>query len=162
MRRFVKWSVFWLFLFGLVWSIELLAADGDNLSGGCDDSGGTYICEAFLLCDAKASSVAQCTEFDLNLTGRGYPEFYTVTLSKETGCTAGGPELTLRGTHVSGECGATPTTACVDLRGSPLQTDVIQGDTFDVEYRYIDAETGGTLTSCTDIEVSLVLYWRRP
>ena len=152
----------WLFVLALLFSSSALAADGGNLSGGCDDSGGTYVCEAFYLCDAKGAAAAECAEFDLNLTGRGYPEYFTATVSKETGCTAGGPEITLRGTHVSGECGAAPSTACVDLRGSPLQTDVTQGDTFDVEYRYIDALTGGTLTSCTDIEVSIVLYWRRP
>lgn len=137
-------------------------SEGGALSGGCDTVAGDLICEAFYLCDARTSGDTICSEFDLNDATRGFPSYFKVKIENVTGCSS--PTLvqvTPVASDVTGDCAAS-NTGCVDLRGSPLTTGGTQGDTFDTDYEYINATLGGTLTGCSDIEVAIVLFWRRP
>lgn len=130
------------------------AADGDVLTGGCAEGRGDLECRAYLLCDSDTAA-GTCTEFNLG-TGKptGYPSYFVVTLLHETGCTAGAIEVQVRGSHVSN-------TDEVALRDYNLQTDGIQSKAFETDFKFIDAVLSGTFTSCTDIDVAIVLYYER-
>lgn len=133
----------------------VFAVDGAVLSGGCAEEQGNLECRSFLLCDSDTAA-STCSEFNLG-TGQaqGYPSYFTVTLLHTTGCSSGATiEVEVRGAHVSD-------TDEITISTSNLQTDAVQSQTFDTEHKFIDAVLTGTFTSCSDIDVAIILFYER-
>ncbi len=141
----------------LMFASPAFAVDGDALTGGCAARKGSRECRAYYLCDSDTAAVT-CTEFDLESKSQGYPSYFVVTLLHATGCPASGNdiEVQVRGAHVTD-------TDEKNLNATVLQLDGNASKSFDTDFRFIDAVlTSETdFTSCSDIDVAIVLYYER-
>ncbi len=138
-----------------------LAADGDALSGGCAEEQGSRDCQAFLICENKttAGTCSAANMFDLSdiaTRGRGYPDYFRVTLNHATGCPDSGNDIQVlvRGADVDN-------TDEIDLHTGFLQLDGTRSRKFNMDFKFVDVVLSSEtdFTSCTDIDVALVLFW---
>jgi hypothetical protein len=104
------------------------------------------------LCDGDHSAT-DCAEFDLHVEGAGLPSYLTADLAATTGC--GAVEVDVRG--LSRQLGVPHVYATMTAAGtSSIRLDPVR-------HRHLDADVDITTSAgCTDVEVILRLFYRRP
>jgi len=125
------------------------AADGDPLTGA-SVTHGSYWSAPFLLCDSKTDVSATCAELDLNQAGAGMPAFFLISRDVTTGCT-GNATIAINGQT---------TTAGVEHVITTLNDTITAVQIAGPHHRFIDADLTG-MTGCTDMDVSIILYYER-
>jgi hypothetical protein len=94
----------WILALLLAWPLTVLGADGGDWGAYVAVNRGELDCIGFLLCDGKVAADSTCDEFDLSAptTGRGWPAFFTVTITTIDPQCSGTPEFQARGLHTTG------------------------------------------------------------
>jgi len=131
----------------LLLSGAALAADGDHVNGS-DVTKGSYNSQTFLLCDITTG--ASCSEFDLNQSGAGMPDFITFSRDATTGC-SGNPAIGIDGQTTTGG-----TEHLITTLNDTTTSATVQFPTF----RFIDADVSGN-AACTTLQVNMTLYFRK-
>lgn len=139
-------------------TVKAFGAEGGAIAGFALRDRGDFVADGYYLCDGNKTATTTCGEFDIAGTARGWPSFYTIKLLTLTG--AGPPtctsalNVTPLGTDTTG--GTTE-----NLVGSALTWDGVRGQGFVFPtHRYVSASLTGN-TTCTDVEVGIILYFRR-
>ena len=124
------------------------ATDGDVITAAVDVSKGSFYSVSFAFCDTKLAANSTCAEFDLNVAGRGMPDYMIFSRDAEVGCIAD-PTIAINGQTVSGG-----TEHVIGTLSDSATSIRIQGP----RKRFIDADITDN-ANCTDLTVNLTLFF---
>lgn len=145
------------FLAGLLWAPLVYAADGDQL--GCEVGESKYeFCQAYYLCDEKSGN-GSCGEFDLAEDAIGIPDSIQFSFEDVSDC-VGVPDVEIFAANESRTCTAGSAVCHTLTNLSSTVTSQFIGGTDVAVPRYISADISN-LTSCSDLEVVMHLYYHR-
>jgi len=134
---------------GVAWG-----TDGDSINGA-ETSLGSFGTAAFVFCDGKiAASADTCSEFDLQSSGRGMPDYVILSLDSANNCDAGYQVIVNGATTTGGTAHAWGT---LDVTNTAL---VITTPT----HRFlagVTTDAGCDASGGTGLTVNMVLYFRK-
>ena len=80
---------------------QAVATDGDAITGA-DVSKGSFSSSSFVLCDGVLEADSSCDEFDLNIAGRGMPDFLIISRDAVDSDCSGNVTITINGQTTAG------------------------------------------------------------
>lgn len=141
-----------------VWLLALLltptaalAADGDGCATGSLHAAG-YEAECVMLCDSKTSADSSCTQYRFPAA----PDIIQIEIAEDDGC-AGAAAVTFTTQSSTATDTHTLSTWALTKGGTTLVT--VEGSSAQ-PLAYLNTSLG-TMTSCTDFDVKMHLYYER-
>ena len=147
--------ILYLLVAALLVGSPSLATDGDVVAGMATNRG-DFSSQSFYLCDSADSTDSSCASFSVSPAvtaagGVGFPSYWKAEIAEDTGCSGAmtvtvlGAALAAADTHTEITLTVGGTTSALRLGPPP----------------HILSATLATVTSCTDIDVIVTLFYEK-